>query len=40
VKGEALNEECHLINIADVTMSGLKPRLWVGRMLECMLGWV
>jgi hypothetical protein len=34
MKGEALNGECHLIPIADVTHSGLKPQLWVGWMLE------
>jgi hypothetical protein len=34
VKGEALREECHLIPIDDVMRSSLKPRLWVGRMLE------
>jgi hypothetical protein len=34
MKGETLNEECHLIPIFDVTRSGLKPSLWVGMMLE------
>jgi hypothetical protein len=46
VKGEALNEECHVIPIADETRSGLKPWLWVGIMLEVYVklgvtsGWV
>jgi hypothetical protein len=31
VKGEALEEACHLVPIAAVTASGLTPRLWVRR---------
>jgi hypothetical protein len=34
VKGEALEEACHLVPIAAVTSSGLTPRLWVRRAVE------
>jgi hypothetical protein len=34
VKGEALEEACHLVLIAAVTASGLTPRLWVRRAVE------
>jgi hypothetical protein len=34
VKGEALEEACHLVPIADITSSGLTPRLWVRRAME------
>jgi hypothetical protein len=34
VKGEALEEACHLVPIAAVTASGLTPRLWVRRAVE------
>jgi hypothetical protein len=34
VKGEHKAEACHLIPIAAVTKSGLKPRLWVARAVE------
>jgi hypothetical protein len=34
VKGEHIEDECHLIPIAATTETGLKPRLWVGRMTE------
>jgi hypothetical protein len=33
-KGEHKAEACHLIPIAPVTKSGLKPRLWVARAVE------
>jgi hypothetical protein len=34
VKGEALEEACHLVHIAAITASGLTPRLWVRRAVE------
>jgi hypothetical protein len=34
VKGEALEEACHLVPIAAITASGLTPRLWVCREVE------
>jgi hypothetical protein len=34
VKGEALEEACHLVPIADVTASGLTPHLWVCGAVE------
>jgi hypothetical protein len=34
VKGEALEEACHLVPIAVITASGLAPRLWVHRAVE------
>jgi hypothetical protein len=34
VKGEALEEACHLVTIAAITASGLTPRLWVRRAVE------
>jgi hypothetical protein len=34
VKGEALEEACHLVHISDVTSSGLTPRLWVRIAVE------
>jgi hypothetical protein len=34
VKREHNEDGCHLIHIAAETASGLKPRLWVGRMIE------
>jgi hypothetical protein len=34
VKGEHSGDVCHLIPIAATTETGLKPRLWVGRMIE------
>jgi hypothetical protein len=34
VKGEHSEDACHLIPIVATTETGLKPRLWVGRMIE------
>jgi hypothetical protein len=34
VKGESLEEACHLVPISAVTASGLTPRLWVRREVE------
>jgi hypothetical protein len=34
VKGEALEEACHLVPISAITASGLTPRLWVRRAVE------
>jgi hypothetical protein len=34
VKGEALEEACHLVPIGAITASGLTPRLWVRRAVE------
>jgi hypothetical protein len=34
VKGEALEEACHLVPIAAITASGLTPRLWVRKSVE------
>jgi hypothetical protein len=34
VKGDALEEACHLVPIAAITASGLTPRLWVRRAVE------
>jgi hypothetical protein len=34
VKGEALEEACHLVNIASVAASGLTPHVWVRRVVE------
>jgi hypothetical protein len=34
VKGEALEEACHIVPIAAITASGLTPRLWVRRAVE------
>jgi hypothetical protein len=34
VKGKHSEDACHLIPIAATTETGLKPRLWVGRMVE------
>jgi hypothetical protein len=34
IKGEHRDEACHLIPLASETDSGLKPRVWVGRVLE------
>jgi hypothetical protein len=34
VKGEHSADACHLILIAATIETGLKPRLWVGRMIE------
>jgi hypothetical protein len=34
VKGEALEEACHLVPIAAITASGLTPHLWVRKTVE------
>jgi hypothetical protein len=34
VKGEALEDACHLVPIAAITASGLTPRLWVRRAVQ------
>jgi hypothetical protein len=34
VKGEALEEACHIVPIAAITVSGLTHRLWVRRAVE------
>jgi hypothetical protein len=34
VKGEALEEACHLVPIAAITASGLTPCMWVHRAVE------
>jgi hypothetical protein len=34
VKGEALEDACHLVPIAAITASGLIPRMWVRRSVE------